>query len=128
MKQTTVIYLSLLLSLPASLSSAAPVYTWTDDAGITHFSETPPPDPATDTQLVNIQPPPAAANTPDGDFYSVINQADRMERSRLANEKLAAACKEAAPVLMINLLKKIPFKVEPVHSIQHKSELNSLGP
>ena len=95
MQQTTVIYLSLLLSLPASLSSAAQVYTWTDDAGITHFSETPPPDPATDTQLVNIQPPPAPANTPDGDFYSVINQAERMESSRLANEKLAAEKKKA---------------------------------
>jgi len=70
MRQTTVIYLSLLLSLHASLSSAAQVYTWVDDAGITHFSETPPSDTATDTQLVNIQPPPAPANTPDGDFYN----------------------------------------------------------
>ena len=95
MKQATVIYLSLLLSLPASLSSAAQVYTWIDNAGITHFSETPPPDPATDTQLVDIQPPPAPANTPDEDFYSVINQADRMERSRLANEKLVAEKKQA---------------------------------
>jgi hypothetical protein len=95
MKQTTVIYLSLLLTLPASLASAAQAYTWVDDAGITHFSETPPPDPATDTQLVNIQPPPTPANVPTGDFYSVINQAERMERSRLANEKLAAEKKQA---------------------------------
>ena len=95
MKQTTVIYLSLLLTLPASLASATQVFTWLDEAGVTHFSETPPPDPATDTQLVDIAPPPASANVPSGDFYSVINQADRMERNRLANEKLAAEKKQA---------------------------------
>jgi len=95
MKQTTGIYLSILLALPASLASAAQVYTWIDDAGVTHFSETPPPNPATDIQLINIQPPPASADTPAGDFYSVINQAERMESSRLANEKLAAEKKKA---------------------------------
>ena len=95
MTQRTVIYLSLLLTLPAALASAAQVYTWLDEAGVTHFSETPPPDPATDIQLVDILPPPASADTPIGDFYSVINQADRMESSRLANEKLAAEKKQA---------------------------------
>jgi hypothetical protein len=94
MNQITVIYLSLLLSLPASLVSAAQVYTWVDGAGITHFSETPPADPA-DTQLVNIQPSPTPTGVPSEDFYSVINQADRMESSRLANEKLAAEKKQA---------------------------------
>ena len=95
MKQTTGICLSILLSLPASLASAAQVYTWVDAVGVTHFSETPPPNPATDTQLVDIQPPPTSTDAPAKDFYSVINQAERMEKSRLANEKLAAEKKQA---------------------------------
>ncbi|MEN8205742.1 MAG: DUF4124 domain-containing protein [Pseudomonadota bacterium] len=95
MKQTTGICLSILLSLPVSFTSAARVYTWVDDAGVTHFSEVPPPGPATDIQLVNIQPPPAPTNAPDDDFYSVVNQAERMERSRLANEKLIAEKRQA---------------------------------
>ena len=92
MKQTAGIVLSILLALPVS---AAQVYTWVDDAGVTHFSETPPPNPATDMQRVNIQPPTASPDIPDDDFYSVINQAARMERTRLSNEKLAAEKKQA---------------------------------
>jgi hypothetical protein len=95
MKQTTGICLSILLSVPASLASAAQVYTWVDAVGVTHFSETPPPNPATGTQLVNIQPSPTSADAPVEDFYSVINQAERMEKSRLAKEKLAAEKKQA---------------------------------
>ena len=95
MKQTTRIYLTILLTLPTTFAGATQVYTWVDDAGVTHFSETPPPDPATDTRLVNIQPPPAPVDAPAEDFYSVINQAERMERSRLASEKLAAEKKQA---------------------------------
>jgi len=96
MKQTTGLCLSILLLVPASLASAAQVYTWVDAMGVTHFSETPPPNPATDTQLVDIQPSPTSNDAPAKDFYSVINQAERMEKSRLANEKLAAEKEQAA--------------------------------
>ena len=76
----------LLLLLPA-LASAASVYTWTDDRGVTHFSETPPPDSMADTRRLEINPPPAMGPAFDDDHFSVINQARRMQQSRLENER-----------------------------------------
>ena len=96
MKRTTGICLPILLTLSVSLTSAAQVYTWVDDSGVTHFSETPPAERATDTQLIDITPTAAPASNADNDFYSVVNQADRMETRRLENEKLAAEKKQAS--------------------------------
>lgn len=78
--------LGLLLLLPA-LASAATVYTWTDDRGVTHFSETPPPDRMADTRRLEIDAPPAMGPAFDDDYFSVINQARRMQQSRLENER-----------------------------------------
>jgi len=80
------------LVLLTALSSAAagPVYTWVDGAGITYFSDTPPADESIGVRLINDLPPPAAGMPGDGDFYSVVNQAKRMETQRLLAEKLAA--------------------------------------
>ena len=46
----------------------------------------------------------------------VLDRISKSPPNGWANEKLAAACKEAAPALMINLLKKIPFKINRLHS------------
>lgn len=78
--------LGLLLLLPA-LASAATVYTWTDDKGVTHFSETPPPDRMADTRRLEIDTPPAMGPALDDNHFSVINQARRMQQSRLENER-----------------------------------------
>ncbi len=67
---------------------AGPVYTWVDPAGITHFSELPPPGQLEAMQL-NLPPYPAATG-PYDDYYSVINQAARMEAQRLERERLEA--------------------------------------
>ena len=95
MKQTSGICLSILLTLCVSSASAAQVYTWVDDSGVTHFSETPPAERTTDTQLIDITPSAAPASNAGNDFYSVVNQADRMEARRLENEKLAAEKQQA---------------------------------
>jgi hypothetical protein len=99
MKRSSRPCLAILLTLPLSFASAAQVYRWVDDSGVTHFSETPPPQNEHDTQVIDIAPalPPASdnANTGDDDFYSVINQADRMEARRLENERLAAEKEQA---------------------------------
>ena len=88
---------SILFTLTAAFACAEPVYTWVDDEGVTHFSETPPPAPAADTRFLDLEvtPPPASPNAEGDDFYSVINQAKRMETRRLESEKLAAEKKKA---------------------------------
>jgi Domain of unknown function (DUF4124) len=81
----------LLVLLPAlSASSAGSVYSWIDAAGVTCFSDTLPPDEISSVRLIEDLPPPAAGMPVDGDFYSVVNQARRMETRRLLSEKLIA--------------------------------------
>ena len=86
----TVSPLIIFLLLPIAQSSAEQVYTWVDESGTTHFSEAPPNDEAISAEQINLQPAPSAGNIAGDDFYSVANQADRMERTRLENEKLTA--------------------------------------
>ena len=87
-RQQIAIFLLLLAAL--STSSAAPVFTWVDARGVTYFSDTPPTDESVSARLIEVLPPPAAGMPVDSDFYSVINQAQRMETRRLLSEKLTA--------------------------------------
>jgi hypothetical protein len=87
-RQQTAGFLALLVAL--STSSAAPVFTWVDSRGITYFSDTPPTDESVSVNQVEVLPPPAAGMPVDADFYSVVNQAQRMETRRLLSEKLTA--------------------------------------
>jgi hypothetical protein len=77
-----------LMALAQPRVHAGPVYTWVDPHGVTHFSETPPPDPAIQPDMIDLTslPPPSDYD----DYYSVIRQAERMETRRLENEKLEA--------------------------------------
>jgi hypothetical protein len=65
---------------------AETVYKWTDTAGITHFSQNiPPQDPAI-VEIIEfdaLTPPPQGVN----DYYSVVNQARRMETARRKREQ-----------------------------------------
>jgi hypothetical protein len=89
MRQNTPVFLILLTLL--SGSSAGPVvYTWVDDSGITCFSDTLPEDDSISVNLIEDLPQAAAGMPGDEDFYSVVNQAKRMETRRLLNEKLTA--------------------------------------
>ena len=88
--------LILLLILTTPLAGASQVFTWVDDTGVTHFSETPPVDAPEDSRLIDLDTPaPRGPVTTGDDFYSVVNQARRMEIRRLENEKLAAEKKQA---------------------------------
>jgi hypothetical protein len=69
---------------------AGSVYTWIDPHGVTHFSESPPPDPAIQPAMIDLQPLPPPPPSDYDDYYSVVRQAERMERRRLENEKLEA--------------------------------------
>jgi len=68
---------------------AGAVYTWVDPGGVTHFSETPPPEPGVQPRMIELTPLPPPPPDYD-DYYSVIRQAERMEKRRLENEKLEA--------------------------------------
>ena len=94
-KPVSGICLPILLSLFVTFAGATQVYTWVDDSGVTHFSETPPADREAETQRIEITPSTAPASVTDDDFFSVVNQADRMEARRLENEKLAAEKRQA---------------------------------
>lgn len=82
------IILQLLLLLFISPALAGPVYRWIDAGGITHFSETPPVDTAATVQVLELPPPPPY--NPDDDYYSVANQAARMEAARLERDRVHA--------------------------------------
>ena len=83
--------LSILLLLPIAGFSGDQAYTWIDEHGTRHFSEDPPIDKTVPAEKIDLLPAPSAGNIGgDNDFYSVVNQANRMERKRLENEKLTA--------------------------------------
>ncbi len=80
-------FLLLLLIAPVR---AAPVYSWTDAQGVTHFSETPPDDAQIESSVLEVEPAPVAGPSIADDYYSVANQAARMEARRLEQERLRA--------------------------------------
>lgn len=94
MNRYIIISVALVLLWLAARSIAAVIYTWTDAAGITHYSETPPPDPSLQARPIELPEPPPVMQTP-GDYYSVVNQLNRMQTRRLENEKLIAERKRA---------------------------------
>lgn len=78
--------------------AAAPVYRWVDEGGLVHFGDEPPPDGAGAVERVEVEPGSPAAGD---DYYSVVNQARRMEAQRLERERhraeVEALRREAAP-------------------------------
>ena len=87
MKIPALLAVGLLLIPPAW---SAPVYSWTDAAGIIHFSETPPDDSQFEVTVRDIEPAPVAGTPAADDYYSVANQAARMEARRLERDRLRA--------------------------------------
>jgi len=86
--------LPVLLLAGLQTASAEQVYTWTDLAGVTHFSQLPPPPGVGAAQQLDL-PPYRPVLNPEDDYYSVINQAARMEERRLERERLEAERRQA---------------------------------
>lgn len=90
---------TLLPGMLALLTSAAvcanEAYSWVDEQGTTHFSEVPPDNQSRTAEQIELLPPPETGSTEEDDYYSVINQANRMEARRLENEKLEAERRKA---------------------------------
>ena len=87
--------LALLASAPAG---AVTVHTWVDEQGVTHFSDAPPggAQPSSEVQVQEAAPAQGAGGS--GDYYSIVNQWQRMREEReqqdaleLERERLDAA-------------------------------------
>jgi hypothetical protein len=83
-----------LLFMALQPTLAEPVYSWVDPAGITHFSEIPPPPGQAEAVQLELPPHPPAIH-PGDDYYSVLNQATRMEAQRLEREQVEAQRRQA---------------------------------
>jgi len=90
MKRATILSGVIMLVAALPVAWSAPVYTWTDADGITHFSEAPPADDQLEHTVRNIEPAPVAGTPVGDDYYSVANQAARMEARRLERERIRA--------------------------------------
>ncbi len=69
---------------------AGPIYTWVDRDGVTHFSESPPENASTKARQIEVEPVPVVGNTGGDDYYSVVQQLERMQKRRLENERAQA--------------------------------------
>ena len=75
-----------LVALPVSVAVSAQVYTWKDSEGVTHYSQRPPRDATVEPSAIEVPATPSTRAAGDDDYFSVIRQAERMEKSRLENE------------------------------------------
>jgi len=75
--------------LLAIAAEAGTVYRWRDASGAVHYSDEPPPPGAQSADQVELAPAPGAT-TADQDYYSVTNQARRMEEQRREAERQQA--------------------------------------
>lgn len=83
---TGLMALALLLAAAHSMPQAGELYKWRDAQGQVHYSDKAPADPASpvETQVLPSQEP--REQGPDADYYSVENQARRLEADRLQRE------------------------------------------
>ena len=88
MKKISGLVIGCLAAFSMTHAIATPVFTWVDQDGVTHFSESPPEDASVESFQINLEQAPAAGPAQDDDYFSVVNQAGRMEKSRLENEKV----------------------------------------
>jgi hypothetical protein len=73
----------------SAAGTAAEVFRWVDEGGVTHFSESPPEQDAQDLQTLEFSDP-APPSDPENDYYSIANQSKRMEAMRAEREKAQA--------------------------------------
>lgn len=75
-----------------TLADSINVYKWTDAQGVTHYSEVPPS--ADNVKRIELAADPPTASPPQ-DYYSIANQARRLEQQRLERERLEAELEAA---------------------------------
>ena len=91
----TIILTGLLSCLPFPQGiNAAELFKWLDADGVTHYSDEPPPKSVSEFKSLEFRessvsgPRASSGASAEADYFSVINQAKRMEASRLERERL----------------------------------------
>lgn len=82
----------LLCLLPAIGSSAGEIYMWTDEKGVTHISETPPPANAKDREVIKYVP---KTRTEEAAIRDERQQARRLEQKERAADEAKEARRKA---------------------------------
>jgi len=86
-RKATALAASLLLAAPLIPAFAGAIFTWVDKDGVTHFSESPPENSSVKARQIEVEPVPVVGNTGGDDYYSVVQQLERMQKRRLENER-----------------------------------------
>lgn len=74
-----------------SLGEDGLLYKWEDAQGQVHYSDRPPAGPAISVERYALPAQAPTEPSPEGDYYSVENQAKRLEQARLERESARAA-------------------------------------
>lgn len=89
--------LALAAVLLAGPAAALDIYKWTDADGVVHYSESHPPQPtATPVETLRIAPSNSPAYDPGDDYWSILNQAERIGEQWSAIQEEKAAAEEEA--------------------------------
>ena len=77
------LHLALLVLLATHANAGAvTVHTWIDGDGVRHYSDAPPASATADLERFVIADTPASATASDEDYYSIVNQWQRMREER----------------------------------------------
>lgn len=90
-----------LLCLPLAATASDRVYTWTDEHGVTHYSDSPPPSRQYESRRIQAQDPPPAEDDQDAGATLLEPdpaRADNCERARANLRTL-----QSAPIVRMDL-------------------------
>lgn len=85
----------IVLAFASTPAFAGVIHKWVDDKGITHYSDSAPPDDnsqSTQIELPEVQP---TDGKTEENYYSIANQWARMHQERLEREKLRVQAEQA---------------------------------
>lgn len=90
---------ALAVALSPADVAALEIYTWVDENGVVHYSESAPEEPAaTPVETLHIATANSPGYDPDDDYWSILNQAERIgeQWSTIREEKAEADAKARA--------------------------------
>ena len=87
-----------LAALACPWAEATEVYRWTDENGVVHFSQTPPPPSESEVSKLALDDTRPADYDPEADIYGVAAQQERMKALREEMEKKRQGRERQAPM------------------------------
>ena len=94
-----------LAALACQAAHATEIYRWTDENGVVHFSQTPPPTADSEVSRLALSDAQPADYDPENDIYGVAEQQERMkalreEREKKRQERLARQAQPASQAVI----------------------------